>query len=76
MTSPPFRVPAARQVWTLIVVFTNLTDPSAIVAFTPPGWRLLAVVSVSSGANIGTNQGITVSLPDRASYGVRVTTRF
>ena len=37
-TSPPARVPMAHQVWRLIESLMNLTEPSAIIALTPPGW--------------------------------------
>src|SRR6516165_9758691 len=39
-TSPPARVPSARQTWRLIESLMNLTDPSPASMFTPPGCRL------------------------------------
>src|SRR5689334_11223231 len=42
MTSPPFRVPIARQVVRSTVSLTNRTEPSQRATFTPPGWLLLA----------------------------------
>lgn len=36
MTSPPVAVPRARQVLQSMVLFTNLTEPSAYRALTPP----------------------------------------
>ena len=48
MTSPLARVPRAHQVAWLIESLTNLTLPSAIRIFTPPGWLLLAVTNSAS----------------------------
>ena len=45
-TSPPLRLPSACQVATLIEFLMNWTWPSAIRAWTPPGW-LLRVVTLS-----------------------------
>ncbi len=60
--------------WYRVELFgTNIFDnktPTSLARTTE------TIYNPSTGANIGTNQGITVSLPDRANYGVRVTTRF
>src|SRR3954449_316078 len=52
MTSPPLRVPTARQVARLIDDLKNRTDPSTMQTLTPPGWRLLAVVLIRCGGNM------------------------
>src|SRR4051794_6595474 len=40
MISPPALVPSAHQASWLIDSLMNLTEPSAISTFTPPGWKL------------------------------------
>jgi hypothetical protein len=52
ITSPPFRVPKARQVATSIPYDTKRTPPSPKQTFTPPGCRLLAVVMMRKGENM------------------------
>ena len=44
MTSPPWADERAAQVGMLIVFLKNDTRPSAMAAFTPPGWKLRAAL--------------------------------
>src|SRR3954451_20931945 len=50
MISPPARLPSFRMVLTLVLSLRNLTDPSAIRMFAPPGWKLL--IENTSGASM------------------------
>lgn len=45
ITSPPAIVPRAAQTRASIDSFTNRTEPSPVIRFTPPEWRLVAVTT-------------------------------
>ena len=44
-SSPPLRLPSADQTFGSMPLATNCSEQSAITRFTPPGWRLDAVVA-------------------------------
>ena len=60
MTSPPFRVPSARQVCRLTEFLMNLTEPSPRSRLTPPGWLLLG----------GMTARLTMKNPHERVFGV------
>ena len=64
MTSPPFRVPRARQVRSETLFLMNLTLPSPKSVLTPPGWRL------DGGTCIGMLAMLLLAKPSPAQVAV------